>query len=162
MMQAFSSLGNNGQMVKPQFVDKITDANGKTIKSYQVKKAGKPVYSKATCKLLIKNMKRVLNKQIGTGYAYKMSGISLGVKTGTAQIAKPNGGGYLTGDSNYIFSVVGVTPTKNPRYCVYLTLKQPRKMTVSAEKILASIFKPVMRRVVIMSKSEVWLLVLSS
>ncbi len=154
MMQAFSSLGNNGQMVKPQFVDKITDANGKTIKSYQVKKVGKPVYSKATCKLLIKNMKRVLNKQIGTGYAYKMSGISLGVKTGTAQIAKPNGGGYLTGDSNYIFSVVGVTPTKNPRYCVYLTLKQPRKMTVSAEKILASIFKPVMRRVVIMSKSE--------
>lgn len=154
MMQAFSSLGNNGQMVKPQFVDKITDANGKTIKSYQVKKVGKPVYSKATRKLLIKNMKRVLNKQIGTGYAYKMSGISLGVKTGTAQIAKPNGGGYLTGDSNYIFSVVGVTPTKNPRYCVYLTLKQPRKMTVSAEKILASIFKPVMRRVVIMSKSE--------
>lgn len=154
MMQAFSSLGNNGQMVKPQFVDKITDANGKTIKSYQVKKVGKPVYSKATRKLLIKNMKRVLNKQIGTGYAYKMSGISLGVKTGTAQIAKPNGGGYLTGDSNYIFSVVGVTPTKNPRYCVYLTLKQPRKMTVSAEKILASIFKPVMRRVVIVSKSE--------
>lgn len=154
MMQAFSSLGNNGQMVKPQFVDKITDANGKTIKSYQVKKVGKPVYSKATRKLLIKNMKRVLNKQIGTGYAYKMSGISLGVKTGTAQIAKPNGGGYLTGDSNYIFSVVGVTPTKNPRYCVYLTLKQPRKMTVSAEKILASIFKPVMRLVVIMSKSE--------
>ncbi len=154
MMQAFSSLGNNGQMVKPQFVDKITNENGKVIQNYQIKKVGAPVYSKQTRKVLIKNMERVLNKRIGTGYAYKMSDVSLGVKTGTAQIARPKGGGYLTGDSNYIFSVVGVTPTKNPRYCVYLTLKQPRRMSDPAEKILASIFKPVMRRVVIMSKSE--------
>lgn len=154
MMQAFSSLGNNGQMVKPQFVEKQTDDSGKTIKNYKVEKVGKPVYDVNTRKVLIENMKRVLNKQIGTGYSYKMSGIPLGVKTGTAQIAKPKGGGYLTGDSNYIFSVVGVTPTKNPRYCVYLTMKQPRQMSAPAEKILASIFKPVMRRVVTMSKSE--------
>lgn len=154
MMQAFSALGNNGQMVKPQFVDKVTTDTGKVINNYQIKKVGDPVYTKQTRELLVKNMKRVLNKQIGTGYAYKMSGVSLGVKTGTAQIAKPKGGGYLTGDSNYIFSVVGITPTKNPRYCVYLTLKQPRRMSAPAETILASIFKPVMKRVVIMSKSD--------
>lgn len=154
MMQAFSSLGNNGQMVKPQFVEKVTDSSGKTIKNYQIKKVGAPVYSESTRKLLVKNMKRVLNKQIGTGYAYKMNNVSLGVKTGTAQIAKPKGGGYLTGDSNYIFSVVGITPTKNPRYCVYLTLKQPRKMTAAAETMLAGIFKPVMNRVVMLSKNS--------
>lgn len=154
MMQAFSSLGNNGQMVKPQFVDKITDSDGKIIENYQIKKVGPPVYDQNTRKVLLENMKRVLNKRIGTGYAYKMSGVSLGVKTGTAQIAKPKGGGYLTGDSNYIFSVVGVTPTNNPRYCVYITMKQPRRMSSPAESILASIFKPVMQRVVMMSKSE--------
>lgn len=154
MLQAFSTLGNNGQMVKPQFVNKITDSNGNTIKRYKIDKVGSAVYSSQTRKIVVENMKRVLNKQIGTGYAYKMSGVSLGVKTGTAQIAKPKGGGYLTGDSNYIFSVVGITPTDNPRYCVYITMKQPRRMSEAAETILSSIFKPVMKHVVIISKND--------
>ncbi len=38
MMQAYSSLANNGQMVKPQYVDKITDSDGKTLNGYQIKK----------------------------------------------------------------------------------------------------------------------------
>ena len=83
-------------------------------------------------------MKKVLNKQSGTGNAYKMGNADIGVKTGTAQIANPKGGGYLKGDSNYIFSVVGVYPASSPRYCIYLTLKQPHLGGgATAEKILA-------------------------
>lgn len=154
MVQAYSALGNNGQMVKPQFVERITNPDGKTIKGYQIKKVGTPVYNQKTRKAIIANMKRVLNKQIGTGYAYHMPGKDIAVKTGTAQIAAPKGGGYLKGDSNYIFSVVGVTPTKNPRYCLYLTMKQPRRMTQAAETILASMFKPLMNRIIVMAKHE--------
>jgi penicillin-binding protein 2B len=154
MMQAFSALGNNGQMVKPQFVDKITTPSGKTIQAYQIKKVGAPVYDETTRKKVVKNMKRVLNRQIGTGYAYHMAGRDIAVKTGTAQIAKPKGGGYLSGDSNYVFSVVGITPTKNPRYCLYLTMKQPRHMSQPAETILASIFKPIMNRIIITAKNQ--------
>lgn len=154
MMQAYSALGNNGQMVKPQFVDRITNPDGQTIKGYQIKKVGEPVYTAKTRQAIVANMKRVLNKQIGTGYAYNMPGKDIAVKTGTAQIAAPKGGGYLKGDSNYIFSVVGVTPTKNPRYCLYLTMKQPRRMTQAAETILASMFKPLMNRIIVMSKHE--------
>ena len=153
MMQAFSSLANNGQMVKPQFVDRVTNSEGETIKGYQIQKVGTPIYSAATRKVILDNMKKVLNKQIGTGSAYKMPGESIAIKTGTAQIANPKGGGYLKGDSNYIFSVVGVTPANNPRYCVYLTMKQPRRMSKPAERILASIFKPIMSRVITLSKN---------
>lgn len=60
----------------------------------------------------------------------------------------------MKGDSNYIFSVVGVYPASNPRYCIYLTIKQPHLIGASAEKILASIFKPMMRRIISMSKSD--------
>lgn len=154
MMQAFSSLANNGQMVKPQLVNKITTSDGKTVEGYQVKKVGTPIYSAKTRKTVLANMKKVLNKQSGTGSAYKMGNADIGVKTGTAQIANPKGGGYLKGDENYIFSVVGVYPTSNPRYCIYLTIKQPHLAGTSAEKILASIFKPMMRRVITMSKSD--------
>ncbi|MDB6250571.1 penicillin-binding transpeptidase domain-containing protein [Lactobacillus amylovorus] len=155
MMQAYSSLANNGQMVKPQLVDKITDSNGKTIKGYEIKKVGSPVYSNKTKKIVLANMKKVLNKQSGTGNAYKMGNADIGVKTGTAQIANPKGGGYLKGDSNYIFSVVGVYPASSPRYCIYLTLKQPHLGGgATAEKILASIFKPMMSRIISMSKND--------
>ncbi|MDN6028856.1 MAG: PASTA domain-containing protein [Lactobacillus sp.] len=154
MMQAFSALGNNGQMVKPQFVKTITTDNGKTISSYRIKKVGKSIYTAATRALLIHNMRRVLNPTIGTGHAYKMSGVDLGVKTGTAQIANQKHGGYLKGDNNYLFSVVGVYPASNPRYCVYLTMQQPQRMSKMPELILAAIFKPVMQRLVFMAKNQ--------
>ena len=154
MMQAFSSLANNGQMVKPQFVEKITDANNHTITGYQIKNVGQPVYTKETAEVVLKNMRRVLNKRIGTGAAYQMKNQSIAVKTGTAQIANLKGGGYLKGNNNYIFSVVGVTPAKHPRYCIYITVKQPRRMSKPAEVILSSIFKPMMNRVIMMSKND--------
>ena len=153
MMQAFSSLANDGQMVKPQFVEKITDADNHTITGYQIKNVGQPVYTKETASTVLENMRRVLNKRIGTGSAYQMKGKSIAVKTGTAQIANLKGGGYLKGNNNYIFSVVGVTPAKHPRYCIYITVKQPRKMSKPAEVILSSIFKPMMNRVILMSKN---------
>src|SRR5699024_1581001 len=109
-----------------------------TLKGYEIKKVGSKIYSNKTKKVVLANMKRVLNKQSGTGNAYKMGNADIAVKTGTAQIANPKGGGYLKGDSNYIFSVVGVYPTKDPRYCIYLTIKQPHLAGTTAEKILAS------------------------
>lgn len=155
MMQAYSSLANNGQMVKPQLVDKITNSDDKIIKGYEIKKVGSPVYSNKTKKVILKNMKRVLNKQSGTGSAYKMGNADIAIKTGTAQIANPKGGGYLKGNSNYIFSVVGVYPADNPRYCIYLTIKQPHLGGgTTVEKILASIFKPMMSRIISMSKND--------
>ncbi|MFC2694887.1 MAG: penicillin-binding transpeptidase domain-containing protein [Lactobacillus sp.] len=147
MMQAFSSLGNDGQMVKPQFVNKIVSPSGKTIASFHRQKVGQPVYDTNTHAQLLQNMKRVLDPEYGTGAAYAMPGKSIGVKTGTAQIAGRHG--YLTGANNYIFSVVGVTPLNNPRYCIYITMQQPHKMTQDPETILASIFKPMMNRIIL-------------
>lgn len=152
MMQAFSSVANDGQMIKPQFVEKITNSNGKTVSDFHTKKVGAPIFSAATAQTILNSMKDVVNKSYGTGNAYKIPGKSIAVKTGTAQIAAPSGG-YLKGDKNYLFSVVGFAPANNPRYCVYITVKQPRYMK-SAETILASIFKPVMERVLNSSSAQ--------
>ena len=153
MMQVYSALANNGQMVKPQLVEKITDSSGKTIKSYKVQKVGKKIFTAQTRKVVMQNMKKVLDKEIGTGHIYYMKGKDFGIKTGTAQIAKSTGG-YMTGDRDYVFSVVGITPTANPRYCIYLTMKQPSKLGSGAETILAQIFKPMMSRLVLLNKGD--------
>lgn len=147
MMQVYSALANDGQMLKPQFVEKIVSPSGKVVSKFHKEKVGKPVFSKQTAQTTLKLMQDVLNPKYGTGAAYKIDGKSIAVKTGTAQIASPKGG-YLSGANNYIFSVVGLTPVNNPRYCVYLTMRQPQKMTDPAETILASIFKPIMNRLI--------------
>ena len=143
MMQAISAVANDGKMLKPQIVSKVVNKNGKAT-VYKPEVVGQPI-SKETAARVIDAMRHVVNDEDGTGVAYKMPGVDLAVKTGTGQIASAQGG-YLTGDSNYTFSVAGIAPASNPKYVLYVAMKQPQKMTEPAESILASIFKPMMQR----------------
>lgn len=153
MMQVYSALANSGQMLKPQLVEKIVSSSGKVIKRYKKIKVGKPVYSQETAQTILKLMRDVVEKEYGTGMTYKIPGKSIAVKTGTAQIAGIHGG-YLKGDRNYLFSVVGLTPADNPRYCIYITMKQPQIMSDPPETIMSLIFKPLINRVSVSSKVD--------
>lgn len=153
MMQVYSALANSGQMLKPQLVEKIVSSSGKVIKRYKKIKVGKPVYSQETAQTTLKLMRDVVEKEYGTGMTYKIPEKSIAVKTGTAQIAGIHGG-YLKGDRNYLFSVVGLTPADNPRYCIYITMKQPQIMSDPPETIMSLIFKPLINRVSVSSKVD--------
>lgn len=153
MMQVYSALANSGQMLKPQLVEKIVSSSGKVIKRYKKIKVGKPVYSQETAQTTLKLMRDVVEKEYGTGTTYKIPGKSIAVKTGTAQIAGIHGG-YLKGDRNYLFSVVGLTPADNPRYCIYITMKQHQIMSDPPETIMSLIFKPLINRVSVSSKVD--------
>ena len=52
-------------------------------------------------------------------------GQTVSVKSGTAQIADEQNGGYLVGKTNYIFSVVTMHPSENPDFILYVTVQQP-------------------------------------
>lgn len=151
MLQAISAIANKGTMIEPRIIQKVIDQSGKTT-TYGKKEVGKPI-SASTAKQVIEAMRDVVTAEYGTGQAYKMPGVDLAVKTGTAQIAGPNGG-YLTGSNNYLFSVAGMAPASNPRYILYVTMKQPQKMTKAAESIMAEIFKPMMQRALALSTSN--------
>lgn len=153
MMQVYSALANSGQMLKPQLVEKIVSSSGKVIKRYKKIKVGKPVYSQETAQTTLKLMRDVVEKEYGTGMTYKIPGKSIAVKTGTAQIAGIHGG-YLKGDRHYLFSVVGLTPADNPRYCIYITMKQPQIMSDPPETIMSLIFNPLINRVSVSSKVD--------
>ncbi|MQS74952.1 penicillin-binding transpeptidase domain-containing protein [Companilactobacillus halodurans] len=147
MLQAFSAIANGGKMIKPQIVKKVVNPNtGKTTSKFKRQVVSQPIKA-STAKKVQKAMRQVVTKSYGTGVVYNVPGVKVGVKTGTAQIASPSGG-YLTGSNNYIFSVAGMIPYNNPKYIVYVTLKQPQKMTESAEKILSEVFNPLVKRLV--------------
>lgn len=140
MMQGFTAVANNGTMVKPYVVSKVTDANNKTVASTGRKVVGHPIKA-STAKEVRKMMVGVITDKNGTGQAYKIPGKSIAVKTGTAQIGTAHG--YETGDSAYVYSVVGLVPAKHPKYIIYINMKQPKSLKQPAETELASIFKPV-------------------
>ena len=151
MMQGFSMLANNGEMVQPRLIKKIVNPNtGKTVYRSKRKVVGHPVTA-STVKQVLGMMQDVItdpNPNGTGGQAYKINGYNVGVKTGTAQIANPKGGGYLTGDMNYIFSVAGVAPLNNPKYVLYITMQQPQTFgnEGAATKALATVFNPMMKQ----------------
>ncbi|MFL2028699.1 penicillin-binding protein [Loigolactobacillus zhaoyuanensis] len=145
MMQGFTAIANNGKEMQPQIVSKVTDpTTGKTTK-YKPHQVGTPI-SKSTASQVLQDMQDVTYKSYGTGLSYQIPGYKIATKTGTAQISNPNGGGYLTGDNNYIFSVVGMAPASDPKYVLYITMKQPQNMSQPASEILSEIFNPLMKR----------------
>lgn len=146
MMQALTAVSNNGKMMKPYFISKITDPNtGKTVKKYGPKQVGRPIRS-STAKKVREHMQDVVYKSYGIGHDYKIKGYRVAAKTGTAQVS--NGyGGYASGDDSYLYSVAGMVPAQNPRYVMYVTMKQPKLTgTKTATQLMAEIFKPVIVR----------------
>lgn len=146
MMQALTAVSNNGKMMKPYFISKVTDPNtGKTVKKYGPKEIGTPIRS-STAKKVRDHMQDVVYKSYGIGQDYKIKGYRVAAKTGTAQVS--NGyGGYASGDDSYLYSVAGMVPANNPRYVMYITMKQPKLTgTKTATQLMAEIFKPVIVR----------------
>lgn len=152
LMQAYTAIANNGKMVKPYWIEKVTDPNtGKTVKKLSNTVVGHPI-SASTAKQVRKYMEGVIYNKVGTGQSYKVSGYRIAGKTGTAQIAGTNG--YETGTNDYIYSFAGFAPAKNPKYIIYLSMKKPKNLTKAAETYLSSISTPIIKYLLDQEKLE--------
>ena len=67
------------------------------------------------------------------------------LKQGQLKIINPETGKYYSNGNNYIFSVVGFAPYDDPKYILYITVKQPR-VAVTGNQIIKEIFNPLMKR----------------
>src|SRR5690625_7203128 len=101
-------------MLRPFVVKKIVDPKtGEIIENNEREVVSKPI-SEQTANKMIELLDSVVNSKDGTGRRFKLNDYSAIGKTGTAQIPDPEGGGYLTGDNNYIYSFIGMAPKDNP------------------------------------------------
>ena len=122
MLQALTTLANDGVMIKPYLVSKIVDENGEIIEEF-----GRREVRKVASKTTIDKMKNLMYKVIYDGFSssqkFAPETITLIGKTGTAQIASPKGG-YLEGEYDYIKSFAGLFPYDDPQYIIYVAVKQ--------------------------------------
>ncbi|KIY21317.1 penicillin-binding protein [Mesobacillus subterraneus] len=144
LIQAATAVANEGKMMKPRVIDKIVDPNtGKVINQQKPETVGQPI-SAATAKEVRDVLGTVITGEHGTGKSYAIDGYEVAGKTGTANITE--NGKYLSGESNYLFSFLGMAPKDDPKLIVYVAVQQPNIDQYYKGSIPTSmIFKSVMQ-----------------
>ena len=151
MMKAFTSIANNGTMIQPRYISKVVDPQTGEERTTQTEVLGQP-FSKETTEKVREYMRDVVESEnYGSAYGvYSVPGYNVSAKTGTAQIASDTGG-YQTGDTAYLYSIVEMVPSEDPDYVLYLTMKHPKTYDRMA---LAKIANPLMKRAMDFKETE--------
>lgn len=151
MMKAFTSIANNGTMIQPRYISKVVDPQTGEERTTQTEVLGQP-FSKGTTEKVREYMRDVVESEnYGSAYGvYSVPGYNVSAKTGTAQIASDTGG-YQTGDTAYLYSIVEMVPSEDPDYVLYLTMKHPKTYDRMA---LAKIANPLMKRAMDFKETE--------
>ena len=117
-IKALTAIANNGELLKPYVVEKIVDENG-NITYTNERTVIDNVASEDTVAYIKNLMWHTINDKDGAAHGYAIDGFNIIGKTGTAQIAKTNGSGYLKGERNHNRSIAIMFPKDNPEIILY-------------------------------------------
>ncbi len=131
MLRSFSAIANDGVMLQPKFISALYDSNTDTVRLAKPEITGHPVSALAAQQTRNYMVTVGTDPVYGTLYSQadeaaiiRVDGYNIAVKSGTAQIAKEDGSGYLDGEHDYINSVVAMIPAEEPEFIMYVTLQQ--------------------------------------
>lgn len=131
-VRALATIANGGILIKPHVVKSVNYKLGwnKETKPDSIPRVISKETSQKMAMLLTYSYDNVLS-----GGTFKIPNYSVAVKTGTAQMAKTNGGGY---DENKILhSFVGYFPSYNPRFIVFMFMVNPKGAKYGSETLTA-------------------------
>ena len=135
-IRAFSALANNGQTVQPHIVKQINYPEG-TSKSVTLPTSLPPSISPEAAQTITHMLVTVYDQAALPGRVKNLPW-SIAGKTGTAQIAKPTGGGYYS--DRYLHSMMGYFPAYDPHFIVLLFLVHPLGVTYSGSTVSYTFF----------------------
>lgn len=135
MVQAATALANGGVPVQLTFVSKITDNAGHEEFVHEPVFRDR-VFKRSTADYILDCMETVATS--GTGSKSRLEDVSIGVKTGTAQMADPVTGGYSTTD--FVSNCMAIFPIENPEIILYIVIEKAKGETY-AGRIVAPVIK---------------------
>ncbi len=139
---AYGALANDGWLMKPYIVSQITDRDGATRERFEPQRRRQVVPAR-TARLMTEMLCGVVER--GTGRNARMPDLRIAGKTGTAQIAGPDGKGYEAGA--YVASFVGFLPDMDPRLVCVVSIARPSPVYYGGS-VAAPAFKDIMRRII--------------
>ncbi len=110
MAMVASAIANGGRLMRPHLVEKVTDADGRTVRRIKPSEESK-VMSESTASSLAGMMSKVVEE--GTGTAAALQGVNVAGKTGTAEKGNANQAWFIA------FAPVG-----DPQVAIAVTVEQ--------------------------------------
>ena len=148
LLQAYTAIFGNGEMVKPYFIDKVVNPDtGEIVYEGQRKVVSTPI-KQETAKKLQGLLERVVSDPAGTAKYYAIDETNIIAKTGTSEISI--GGRYNANDS--ISSVMMAFPADNPQYMIYYAYISPYDYY---NHLNSTVIKELTRKVAILTNVKV-------
>ncbi len=128
-VRALSVLANGGYLVTPHITKAIDyKIGGKKVIEYP---KGEQVISPEASEEISRMLTVVVDNALKNGSA-RIDNYSLAAKTGTAQIASPNGGYY---EDHYLHSFFGYFPSYDARFLIFLYTYYPKGVQYASETL---------------------------
>lgn len=133
MVQATTAIANKGSPRKLTLINQIVSSDG--ISEYQHSpKILEPIMSEKAADYLIDAME--ITAKSGTGTKALIGDVSIGVKTGTAQMTDRKTGAYSTTD--FLSNCIAIFPTEDPQIVLYIVIEKAQGETY-AGRIVAPV-----------------------
>jgi cell division protein FtsI/penicillin-binding protein 2 len=126
LITAIGAIANQGKLMQPYLVERIIKSDGQEIG--RELKTVREVISPQTAGELTKMMVSVVEN--GFGQPARVAGYNIAGKTGTAQVADLEEGGY---SEETIHTFVGFAPAFNPQFIILIKLDEPQGINFAAD-----------------------------
>lgn len=136
ILTATNAVANNGQLMKPQIISKVTDRNGE-VKEEISPELVRLVISAETSAHMREALESVVTE--GIGKAAAVPGYRVAGKTGTGEISE--GGSYV--DNQYNLSFCGFAPADDPKISCIVVVNKP-KVNSDSGSVVGPIFSSIM------------------
>ena len=138
----YNAIANDGEMVKPRFISKISNFGNLPTKVFSKHTLNPSVCSKETLNKVQQMLFNVVDKKWGTAFNIKDGLLSMAGKTGTCQVD------YTSEEVQYISSFVGYYPVENPKYSCIVVIHRPNKsIGYYGSTVAAPVFKTIAKKI---------------
>lgn len=132
---------NDGYLIKPQVIKKITKPDGSTVHSSTTEKK-RQVLNPGISKQVLRMMNEATNPE-GTARRLKIDGINISAKTGTAQVFDISENKYSK--DNFIASTLSILPTEDPRLIIYAAIHNPKSGEIYGGRTTAPMIRKMLK-----------------